>query len=50
MRKPDEQVNWRNKRCTSGAVRLDRDDTQGHGPETISLESFNEGSYVVPKS
>ena len=27
--------------------RLDRDDTQGHGPETISLESFNKGDYVI---
>ena len=44
---PACEVNWRNKQCTSGAVRLDRDDTQGHGPETISLESFNEGSYII---
>jgi len=45
--KPACEVNWRNKKCDSGGVRLDRDDTRGHGPETISLGKFNNGDYVV---
>ena len=31
------EVNWRQKDCHSNTVRLDRDDTNGHGPETISV-------------
>jgi uncharacterized protein YfaP (DUF2135 family) len=31
------EVNWRQKNCHSNTVRLDRDDTNGHGPETISV-------------
>merc|ERR1719183_2804135 len=44
---PPCEVNWRNKNCHSGTVRLDRDDTNGHGPETISIDSFNPGDYIV---
>ena len=44
---PACEVNWRNKQCHSKTVKLDRDDTQGHGPETISLEHFNPGKYIV---
>merc|ERR1712166_555085 len=44
---PACEVNWRNKSCHSRTVTLDRDDTRGHGPETISLENFNSGTYVV---
>jgi hypothetical protein len=45
--KPPCEVNWRAKACHSGAVRLDRDDTDGGGPETISILKFNPGTYVV---
>ena len=41
------EVNWRNKACHSRSVRLDLDQTQGHGPETISLENWNNGKYIV---
>jgi len=44
---PECEVNWREKNCHSSTVTLDRDDTQGHGPETISLHHFNAGKYVV---
>ena len=45
--KPPCEVNWREKACDSGTVRLDRDDTNGHGPETISVLKFKPGTYVV---
>jgi adhesin/invasin len=44
---PPCEVNWRAKKCHSKTVTLDRDDTQGHGPETISLQNFNPGTYIV---
>jgi hypothetical protein len=44
---PPCEVNWRAKACHSGTIRLDRDDTDGHGPETISILNFNPGTYVV---
>jgi len=44
---PECEVNWRNKKCHSRTVTLDRDDTRGHGPETISLQNFNSGKYIV---
>ena len=44
---PPCEVNWRQKNCHSGSVRLDRDDTNGHGPETISIFDFNPGKYIV---
>ena len=44
---PACEVNFRQKNCHSGVVRLDRDDTQGHGPETITVDHFNHGDYVV---
>ena len=44
---PPCEVNWRNKQCHSKSVHLDRDDTQGHGPETISIENWNPGEYIV---
>ncbi len=47
-RKPPCEVSWKNKNCFSSKVTLDRDDTESHGPETISLSGFmNPGKYVV---
>jgi hypothetical protein len=45
--KPPCEVNWREKQCFSRSVVLDRDDTQGGGPETISLQNMNRGQYIV---
>lgn len=41
------EVNWRQKNCHSNSVQLDRDDTQGHGPETITVKQWNAGTYIV---
>ncbi|KAJ1469342.1 hypothetical protein T484DRAFT_1852086 [Baffinella frigidus] len=41
------EVNYRKKMCHSRSVRLDKDDTNGHGPETITIEKFNPGQYVL---
>lgn len=33
--------------CHSGTVKLDKDDVNGHGPETLTIEHFNPGQYVL---
>ena len=40
------EVSWRNKDCF-GEARLDLDNTQGYGPETISLSRMRPGKYIV---
>jgi uncharacterized protein YfaP (DUF2135 family) len=34
-------VNWRNMNCHENSVRLDRDDVNGHGPETLSITQWH---------
>jgi len=43
--KPPCEVNFRNKKCRSAPIRLDVDARRGYGPETITLDGFNEGQY-----
>jgi hypothetical protein len=42
---PACEINWRNKNCQSGVVRLDLDAVSGYGPETITLNGFRAGEY-----
>lgn len=44
---PPCEVNFRQKQCHSGTVKLDKDDVNGHGPETLTIEHFNPGQYVL---
>jgi len=44
---PPCMLNYRQTRCHSGTVHLDKDDTSGHGPETITIRHFNHGQYVL---
>eukprot|EP00286_Rhodomonas_abbreviata_P000936 CAMPEP_0181288560 /NCGR_PEP_ID=MMETSP1101-20121128/399_1 /TAXON_ID=46948 /ORGANISM="Rhodomonas abbreviata, Strain Caron Lab Isolate" /LENGTH=2254 /DNA_ID=CAMNT_0023392693 /DNA_START=96 /DNA_END=6861 /DNA_ORIENTATION=+ len=44
---PDCEVNYRSKTCHSGTVHLDKDDVNGHGPETITVQHFNSGQYIL---
>lgn len=43
------KVDWTNHRCTAGAAsaHLDVDDTNGEGPETISIDALAPGQYKV---
>lgn len=34
-------VNWRQMNCHENTVRLDRDDVNGHGPETMTIEQWH---------
>jgi hypothetical protein len=42
---PACEINFRNKNCQSGVVRLDVDAVSGFGPETITLNGFRNGIY-----
>lgn len=42
---PPCEVNWKNRKCSSGSVKLDKDDKDGHGPETITAHNLNTGRY-----
>jgi hypothetical protein len=42
---PPCEINFRNKNCHSGVIRLDVDATRGYGPETITLDGFHDGQY-----
>ena len=41
------EISYRQMQCHSGTVHLDMDDTNGHGPETITIQHFNAGHYVL---
>jgi len=42
---PPCEVNWSNKKCSSGSVNLDNDEKGGFGPETITAHGLRNGKY-----
>ena len=39
------EVNWEEKNCLSNSVQLDKDDKNGFGPETITVNQIRQGRY-----